>query len=164
MITDNNVLLSTSKTKELTVGFSTKQEKIYQTLIINKNPVERVDSFRYLCTYTMQDLSWSCHINTIVKTTSDAWESASAHWRPRPRNWGEASFHRQFRPSTRTPQQTKLNNLSCLLCFPTLPTFLTHQSGWSCHEVAHATCCTLPGTLHIFLFAHCSFSTNFTQL
>ena len=60
------------------MDFSTKQERNYQTPIINRSPVERVDSFRYLGVHITQDLTWSCHINTVVKkalqpcTTSDA--------------------------------------------------------------------------------------------
>ncbi|KAK3550825.1 hypothetical protein QTP70_005741 [Hemibagrus guttatus] len=60
----NNLLLNVSKTKELIVDFSTKQERNYQTPMINESPVERVDSFRYLSVHITQDLSWSCHINT----------------------------------------------------------------------------------------------------
>ncbi|KAK3575632.1 hypothetical protein QTP86_031588, partial [Hemibagrus guttatus] len=63
----NNLLLNVSKTKELIVDFSTKQERNYQTPMIKKSPVERVDSFRYLGVHITQDLSWSCHINTMVK-------------------------------------------------------------------------------------------------
>ncbi|KAK3541037.1 hypothetical protein QTP86_012356 [Hemibagrus guttatus] len=63
----NNLLLNVSKTKELIVDFSTKQKRIYQTPLINENTVERVDSFRYLSVHITQDLSWSCHINTVVK-------------------------------------------------------------------------------------------------
>ncbi|KAK3521431.1 hypothetical protein QTP70_004457 [Hemibagrus guttatus] len=67
----NNLLLNISKTKELIVDFSTKQERNYQTPLINESPVERVDSFRYLDVHITQDLSWSCHINTVVKK---AWQ------------------------------------------------------------------------------------------
>ncbi|KAK3523498.1 hypothetical protein QTP70_001161 [Hemibagrus guttatus] len=52
---------------QLIVDFSTKHERNYQTPVINENPVERVDSFRYLSVHITQDLSWSCHINTVVK-------------------------------------------------------------------------------------------------
>ncbi|KAK3556453.1 hypothetical protein QTP70_008263 [Hemibagrus guttatus] len=38
----NNLLLNVSKTKELIVDFSTKQERNYQTAVINECPVERV--------------------------------------------------------------------------------------------------------------------------
>ncbi|KAL0161887.1 hypothetical protein M9458_041283, partial [Cirrhinus mrigala] len=63
----NNLLLNVSKTKELIVDFSTKQERNYQTPIINESPVERVNSFKYLGVHITQDLSWSWHINTVVK-------------------------------------------------------------------------------------------------
>ncbi|KAK3509541.1 hypothetical protein QTP70_001400 [Hemibagrus guttatus] len=63
----NNLLLNISKTKELIVDFSTKQERNYQTHVINESTVERVDSFRYLSVHITQDLSCSCHINTVVK-------------------------------------------------------------------------------------------------
>ncbi|KAM9440378.1 serine/threonine-protein phosphatase PP1-gamma catalytic subunit A isoform 1-T1 [Clarias gariepinus] len=59
-----NNLRNGSKTKELMVDFSTKQE---MTAIINESPVERVESFKYLGVHITQDLSWSCHINTVVK-------------------------------------------------------------------------------------------------
>ncbi|KAI5613979.1 gastrula zinc finger protein XlCGF28.1-like [Silurus asotus] len=64
---ENNLLLNVSKTKELIVDFSTKQERSYQPLNICGTPVERVDSFRYLGVHITKDLSWSCHINTLVK-------------------------------------------------------------------------------------------------
>ncbi|KAF7691164.1 hypothetical protein HF521_011461 [Silurus meridionalis] len=64
---ENNLLLNVSKTKELIVDFSTKQEQSYQPLNINGTPVERVDSFWYLGVHITQDLSWSCHTNTLVK-------------------------------------------------------------------------------------------------
>ncbi|KAI5608749.1 gastrula zinc finger protein XlCGF28.1-like, partial [Silurus asotus] len=64
---ENNLLLNVSKTKELIVDFSTKQERSYQPLNICGTPVERVDSFRYLGVHITQDLSWSCHINPLVK-------------------------------------------------------------------------------------------------
>ncbi|KAK3536875.1 hypothetical protein QTP86_027001, partial [Hemibagrus guttatus] len=49
-----------------------KQERNYQTPVINESPVERVGSFRYLGVHITQDLSWFCHINTVVKK---AWQS-----------------------------------------------------------------------------------------
>ncbi|KAK3569495.1 hypothetical protein QTP86_031482 [Hemibagrus guttatus] len=39
---------------------------------IPESPVESVDSFRYLSVHIILDLSWSCHINTVVKK---AWQS-----------------------------------------------------------------------------------------
>ncbi|XP_070398113.1 uncharacterized protein [Nothobranchius furzeri] len=63
----NNLLINISKTKELIVDFSTKPERNYQIPVINECPVERVSSFKYLGVHITQDLSWSCHINTMVK-------------------------------------------------------------------------------------------------
>ncbi|MCJ8733074.1 hypothetical protein PDJAM_G00218830 [Pangasius djambal] len=71
---ENNLLLNVSKTKELIVDFSTKQERSYHPLNINGTPVERVDSFWYLGVHITQNLSWSCHINTLMKKGSiTAW-------------------------------------------------------------------------------------------
>ncbi|KAI5627516.1 gastrula zinc finger protein XlCGF28.1-like [Silurus asotus] len=54
---ESNLLLNISKTKKLIVD-------------INRTPVEKVDSFRYLGVHIIQDLSWSFHINTLVKNRS----------------------------------------------------------------------------------------------
>ncbi|XP_020565489.1 uncharacterized protein LOC110016570 [Oryzias latipes] len=53
--------------KLCSADFATKQKRNYQTPVIDKSPVERVNSFRYLGFHITQDLSWSCHINTVVK-------------------------------------------------------------------------------------------------
>ncbi|KAI5085675.1 gastrula zinc finger protein XlCGF28.1-like, partial [Silurus meridionalis] len=68
---ENNLLLNVSKTKELIVDLSTKRERSYQPINISGTPVERVDSFRYLDVHITQDLSCSCHTNTLVKK---AWQ------------------------------------------------------------------------------------------
>ncbi|KAK3557991.1 hypothetical protein QTP86_005620 [Hemibagrus guttatus] len=44
-----------------------QQERNYQIPVINESPLERVDNFRYLSVHIIQDLSWSFHINTVVK-------------------------------------------------------------------------------------------------
>ncbi|KAI5086697.1 gastrula zinc finger protein XlCGF28.1-like, partial [Silurus meridionalis] len=62
---ESNLLLNVSKTKELIMD-STTQGRSCQTLN-NRTPVERVDSFQYLGVHITQDLSWSCHTNTLVK-------------------------------------------------------------------------------------------------
>ncbi|KAK1797453.1 hypothetical protein P4O66_008302, partial [Electrophorus voltai] len=64
---ENNLLLNVSKTKELIVDCSKKQEWHYQPVKINGTTVERVDSFRYLGVHISQDLSWSCHTNSLAK-------------------------------------------------------------------------------------------------
>ncbi|KAK1797996.1 hypothetical protein P4O66_000753 [Electrophorus voltai] len=64
---ENNLLLNVSKTKELIVDCSKKQEQHYQPVRICGTTVERVDSFRYLGVHISQDLSWSRHTNTLAK-------------------------------------------------------------------------------------------------
>ncbi|KAK1787161.1 hypothetical protein P4O66_017536, partial [Electrophorus voltai] len=55
------------KTKELIVDSSKKQERHYQPVRISGTTVERIDSFRYLAVHISQDLSWSCHTNSLAK-------------------------------------------------------------------------------------------------
>ncbi|KAK1788652.1 hypothetical protein P4O66_002473 [Electrophorus voltai] len=64
---ENNLLLNISKTKELIVDCSKKQEWHYQPVRISGTTVERVDSFRYLGVHISQDLSWSRHTNSLGK-------------------------------------------------------------------------------------------------
>ncbi|KAK1802877.1 hypothetical protein P4O66_021404 [Electrophorus voltai] len=63
----NNLLLNVSKTKELIVDCSKKQERHYQPVRISGTTGERVDSFRYLGVHISQDLSWSHHTNSLAK-------------------------------------------------------------------------------------------------
>ncbi|KAK1796932.1 hypothetical protein P4O66_000896 [Electrophorus voltai] len=64
---ENNLLLNVSKTKELIVDCSKKQERHYQPVRIRGTTMERVDSFRYLGVHILQDLSWSRHTNSLAK-------------------------------------------------------------------------------------------------
>ncbi|KAK1784208.1 hypothetical protein P4O66_003963 [Electrophorus voltai] len=64
---ENNLLLNVSKTKELIVDCSKKQERHYQPVTISGTTVERVDSFRYLGVHISQDLSWSRHTSSLAK-------------------------------------------------------------------------------------------------
>ncbi|KAK1803854.1 hypothetical protein P4O66_003801 [Electrophorus voltai] len=64
---ENNLLLNVSKTKELIVDCSKKQERHYQPVRISGTTVERVDSFRYLGVHILQDLSWSRHTSSLAK-------------------------------------------------------------------------------------------------
>ncbi|KAK1800040.1 hypothetical protein P4O66_006547, partial [Electrophorus voltai] len=64
---ENTLLLNISKTKELIVDCSKKQERHYQPVRISGTIVERVDSFRYLGVHISQDLSWSRHTISLAK-------------------------------------------------------------------------------------------------
>ncbi|KAK1803836.1 hypothetical protein P4O66_003789 [Electrophorus voltai] len=63
----NNLFLNISKSKELIVDCSKNPEWHYQPVRIKETTVERVDSFRYLGVHISQDLSWSCHTNSLAK-------------------------------------------------------------------------------------------------
>ncbi|KAK1804046.1 hypothetical protein P4O66_020091, partial [Electrophorus voltai] len=66
---ENRLLLNVSKTKEVIVDCSKKQERHYQPVRINETTVEREDNFRYLGVHISQDLSWSRHTNSLAKKT-----------------------------------------------------------------------------------------------
>ncbi|KAK1786195.1 hypothetical protein P4O66_017906, partial [Electrophorus voltai] len=64
---ENILLLNVSKTKELIVDCSKKQERHYQPVRISGTTVMRVNSFRYLGVHISQDLSWAHHTNSLAK-------------------------------------------------------------------------------------------------
>ncbi|KAK0146400.1 putative RNA-directed DNA polymerase from transposon BS [Merluccius polli] len=64
---ENHLELNTSKTKELIVDFSRKQQRSFLPLNINGAQVERVEHFRYLGITISQDLTWSHHLSSIVR-------------------------------------------------------------------------------------------------
>ncbi|XP_042077993.1 uncharacterized protein si:ch1073-456m8.1 isoform X1 [Haplochromis burtoni] len=62
----NNLLLNTSKTKELIIDFRRKKAEI-QPLFINGDCVERVASFRFLGVNIEENLSWSVNTSELLK-------------------------------------------------------------------------------------------------
>ena len=62
----NNLLLNTSKTKELILDFRRKKTGI-QPLLIGGTRVERVSNFRFLGVNIMENLTWSVHTTELVK-------------------------------------------------------------------------------------------------
>ncbi len=54
---DNCLSLNVSKTKELIVDFRKRQQRPYTPLLISRNPVERVSSFKYLGVNISEDLT-----------------------------------------------------------------------------------------------------------
>ncbi|KAM7003411.1 uncharacterized protein LKV04_004454 [Tautogolabrus adspersus] len=64
---DNNLLLNTSKTKELIVDFRKERRDTHNPIHINGMAVERVSSFKFLGTHITEDLSWSTNTASLVK-------------------------------------------------------------------------------------------------
>ena len=62
----DNLLLTTSKTKQLIVDFRRKKKDI-QPLLIGGTCVESVSDFRFLEVNIMEDLTWSVHTNELEK-------------------------------------------------------------------------------------------------
>ena len=63
----NRLELNVSKTKELIVDFSRKQQRNYTPISIAGTEVERVDCFKYLGVHITEDLTWARHTNSLVK-------------------------------------------------------------------------------------------------
>uniref|UniRef100_A0A3Q3GWF6 Reverse transcriptase domain-containing protein n=1 Tax=Labrus bergylta TaxID=56723 RepID=A0A3Q3GWF6_9LABR len=64
---DNNLLLNTSKTKEIIVDFRRERGSTHNPIHINGMAVERVSSFKFLGTHITEDLSWSTNTSSLVK-------------------------------------------------------------------------------------------------
>ncbi|KAK3524848.1 hypothetical protein QTP86_007847 [Hemibagrus guttatus] len=63
---DNNLLLNTSKTKELIVDFRREKGRTHDLIHINGMAVERVSSFKFLGTHISEDLSWTTNTSSLV--------------------------------------------------------------------------------------------------
>ena len=49
------------------MDFGRTQVRGYTPLSINGTPVERVDTFKYLSVQITDDLTWSTHLDAVVK-------------------------------------------------------------------------------------------------
>lgn len=65
--TDNNLLLNTTKTKELIVDFRKERRGSHDPIHINGMAVEPVSSFKFLGTHISEDLSWNTNTSSLVK-------------------------------------------------------------------------------------------------
>ncbi|KAF7644409.1 hypothetical protein LDENG_00222340, partial [Lucifuga dentata] len=64
--TDNNLVLNTTKTKELITDYRRNKTDI-QPLFIGGECVERVSDFRFLGVHIEEDLTWSANVTPLVK-------------------------------------------------------------------------------------------------
>ncbi len=63
---ENHLSLNIDKTKELVVDFR-RQSREHTPITIDKTPVERVNSFKFLGVHITEDLTWSTHIDAVLK-------------------------------------------------------------------------------------------------
>ncbi|MGL5102452.1 MAG: alkylated DNA repair protein domain-containing protein, partial [Plesiomonas sp.] len=64
---NNNLLLNTSKTKEIIVDFRKAKGGTHDPIHINGMAVERVSSFKFLGTHISENLSWTTNTSCLVK-------------------------------------------------------------------------------------------------
>ncbi|KAK3550916.1 hypothetical protein QTP70_008737 [Hemibagrus guttatus] len=64
---DNNLLLNTSKTKELIADFRREKGRTHDLIHINGMAVERVSSFKFLGNHISEDLSRTTNTSSLVK-------------------------------------------------------------------------------------------------
>ncbi len=63
---ENHLSLNIDKTKELVVDYR-RQSREHTHITIDKTPVERVSSFKFLCVHITEDLTWSAHTDAVLK-------------------------------------------------------------------------------------------------
>eukprot|EP00061_Rhincodon_typus_P001080 g13662.t1 len=65
---ENNLSLNISETKELIIDFRKKGGE-HAPIYINGTEVERVESVKFLRVTITNDLSWTSHVNVMVRKT-----------------------------------------------------------------------------------------------
>ncbi len=63
---ENHLSLNIDKTKELVVDFR-RQSRVHTPISIDKTPVERVNSFKFLGVHITEGLTWSAHTDAVLK-------------------------------------------------------------------------------------------------
>ncbi len=66
---ENHLSLNIDKTKELVVDYR-RQSREHTPITIDKTPVERVSSFKFLGVHITEDLTWSAHTDAVSEGTS----------------------------------------------------------------------------------------------
>ncbi len=65
---ENHLSLNIDKTKELVVDFR-RQSREHTPIIIDKTPVERVNSIKFLAVHITEDLTWFAHTDAVLNKT-----------------------------------------------------------------------------------------------
>ncbi len=65
---ENHLSLNIDKTKQLVVDFR-RQSREHTPITIDKTPVERVNSFKFLGVHITEDLTWSTHTDAVLKSS-----------------------------------------------------------------------------------------------
>ncbi len=63
---ENHLSLNIDKTKELVVDYR-RQSREHTPITIDKTPVKRVSSFKFLGVHITEDLTWSAHTDAVLK-------------------------------------------------------------------------------------------------
>ncbi len=63
---ENHLSLNIDKTKELVVDYR-RQSREHTPITIDKTPVERVNSFKFLGVHITENLTWSAHTDAVLK-------------------------------------------------------------------------------------------------
>ncbi len=63
---ENHLSLNIDKIKELVVDYR-RQSRAHTPITIDKTPVERVNSFKFLGVHITEDLTWSAHTDAVLK-------------------------------------------------------------------------------------------------
>ncbi len=63
---EDHLSLNIDKTKELVVDFRRKSRE-HTPITIDKTPVERVNSFKFLSVHITEGLTWSAHTDAVLK-------------------------------------------------------------------------------------------------
>ncbi len=74
---ENHLSLNIDKTKELVVDYR-RQSREHTPITIDKTPVERVTSFKFLGFHITEDLTWSAHTDAVLKKAHHI--SVSSSW------------------------------------------------------------------------------------
>ncbi len=73
---ENHLSLNIDKTKELVVDFR-RQSRVHTPISIDKTPVERVNSYKFLGVHITEDLTWSAHTDAVLRrhiSASSSWD------------------------------------------------------------------------------------------